>query len=88
MHNRAGHGLRERLTMTANNIYKVKNLVNGKCYIGQTSKSVAARLSQHWHSANVLNLPNPFHKAIRKYGKEAFAIETVVVCEQKKAIGG
>ena len=67
------------------NIYKVKNLVNGKCYIGQTSKSVAARLSQHWHSANVLNLPNPFHKAIRKYGKDAFAIETVVVCEQKMA---
>jgi hypothetical protein len=67
------------------NIYKVTNLVNGKSYVGQTCLPLPRRMQQHWHSANVKKLANPFHKALRKYGKDAFVSETLVICEEQMA---
>ena len=28
-------------------IYKITNLINGKCYIGQTSRTIEERFKQH-----------------------------------------
>lgn len=63
-------------------IYKVTNLKNGKCYIGQTGSTVANRFSQHWYDATVTKKQNPFHKALRKYGKHNFIHELVLVCDE------
>lgn len=54
-------------------IYIIKNTINSKIYIGQTTVSVKTRLNQH------LNWPtNPhFGYAVNKYGKAAFVIETL-----------
>lgn len=51
-------------------IYLVRNNVNGKCYIGQTTKSIKWRWREHrrCHRRFVL------HKAIRKYGAGNFTI--------------
>lgn len=54
-------------------IYKITNLVNGKIYIGQTSKSIDIRLNQHTAHKGCIYL----HKAIKKYGKENFIIEEI-----------
>jgi len=61
-------------------IYKVTNKVNGKCYIGQTCGSVDRRFSQHCYDANKNKKKNPFHSAIRKYGKENFSHDLILVC--------
>ena len=54
-------------------IYKIENLINGKCYIGQTTTTIAHRWGQH--SSNHKNMGNMIIcKAIRKYGKESFKI--------------
>ena len=57
-------------------IYKITNKKNNKIYIGQTNKSPEDRLNEH-----IMNAENGkmFHlsKAIRKYGKENFIIETI-----------
>lgn len=54
-------------------IYLIRNRVNGKVYIGQTTKTVAERwhghIDQSKHRARTY-----IHKAIRKYGKEAFDV--------------
>lgn len=66
-------------------IYKVTNKVNSKCYIGQTCNSVALRFSQHWYDAQTNKKKNVFHSALRKYGKDAFSYETILICNADMA---
>lgn len=54
-------------------IYRVKNLINGKFYIGQTTQTLEKRWNNHCHSLDSPKLAN----AIKKYGKHSFVIEPV-----------
>lgn len=54
-------------------IYKARNRINNKIYIGQTVKGLSQRASEHKHRALYENdFSNKFHNAIRKYGYDAF----------------
>ena len=53
-------------------IYKITNKLNGKCYIGQTTKSVKDRWSAHCKSKKYF-----LSNSIKKYGKENFSIEEI-----------
>lgn len=55
-------------------IYKIENLINGKCYIGQTITTIEHRWGQH-RSDNTN--PNPMYKAFKKYGIENFSVKEV-----------
>lgn len=65
-------------------IYRVVNRVNGKSYIGQTIHTIEWRWNTHLLSAynnrmgdhNVL-----FHRAIRKYGIDAFEVMEIEKCD-------
>jgi hypothetical protein len=65
-------------------IYKITNTVNGKIYIGQTIHTTEWRWNTHLLAAynnrmgdhNVL-----FHRAIRKYGIDAFVVEELEKCD-------
>ena len=59
--------------MTAR-IYLITNKVNGKRYVGITTKSVEKRWRLHINTANDDSY-YWIHKAIRKYGPEAFEVE-------------
>lgn len=67
-------------------IYKVTNIINGKVYIGQTIQSVKDRWYRHCGksglSKNEMN--TYFKRAILKYGKENFRIETIETCDSKE----
>lgn len=57
-------------------IYKA-TFPNGKCYIGQTTKTLKHRIGQHLYNLNRENLA--FHNAIKKYGEDGLtwsAIDT------------
>lgn len=55
-------------------IYCIRNTLNGKCYIGQTRRTVDQRWREHFtHTSNILG------RAIRKYGKAVFEVSSV--CE-------
>jgi hypothetical protein len=58
-------------------IYIVRNLFNGKCYIGKT-KGLDRRWAEHVRDARA-GSRNALHRALMKYGKESFSLE--VVCE-------
>lgn len=56
-------------------IYKVTCLVTSKSYIGMTVDRVAQRWSNHLCQSRTSAMI--LHRAIRKYGREAFTIETL-----------
>ena len=53
-------------------IYKITNNINGKFYIGKTSRTINWRFSTH-KSASITP-KDYFHRALRKYGVENFSI--------------
>lgn len=63
-------------------IYKITNIINDKCYIGQ-SRDIKKRWISH---KNVPFNPNcreyhyPLYQAIRKYGLENFSFEVIEEC--------
>jgi group I intron endonuclease len=63
-------------------IYKVTNKINGKVYIGQTTKSLDSRRKRHeWEYKNYC-----FPNALRKYGKENFIWEVLEHCDSKEEL--
>ena len=59
-------------------IYKIENLINGHCYIGQ-SINIELRWKRHKESVNTYDYP--LYLAIRKYGIENFSFNIVQECE-------
>jgi len=64
-------------------IYLSKNLINGKCYVGQT-KDFNQRVKGHLLDAEK-GKGFKFHAAIRKYGKENFSFEIIEECDDEIA---
>lgn len=56
-------------------IYKITNILNGKIYIGQTTKSIEKRFGQHKCATG--NRNSSISSSIRKYGEENFSIEII-----------
>ena len=54
-------------------VYIVVNQINGKFYVGQTSKTLDKRWAYHLKSAR-LGSSAPIHSAIRKYGEQNFSV--------------
>ncbi len=67
-------------------IYKVTNKINEKIYIGQTIQSVKDRWYRHCGKPGIskAELNTHFKRAILKYGKENFTVETIEVCDSTK----
>lgn len=66
-------------------IYIAVNSVNGKRYIGITSRDLGKRAREHFSSAKRNEHNGSFHRAIRKYGFYSFTFEVLEVCETKQA---
>lgn len=62
-------------------IYHITHRESGKTYVGQTRQVFKYRMSQHRHEALVRNSSLLIHKAIRKYGWDAFEADVLEVVE-------
>lgn len=58
-------------------IYQIKNLVNGKVYIGQ-SRNIASRWNRH--RTDYRKIDSAIYRAIRKYGLENFEFSVLEEC--------
>lgn len=67
-------------------IYKVTNKINGKIYIGQTIQTVKERWYRHCSKSGIskAELGTHFKRAILKYGKENFSLETIEACDSSQ----
>ena len=55
-------------------IYKITNLINGKCYVGKTKHQSVIRWRDHINGYHPSSL---IHKAIKKYGIEHFSFDVI-----------
>ena len=65
-------------------VYVLHNLLNGKEYVGQTVCGVANRWKGHLDAAFRLKSQKPLYRAIRRYGKENFAVTELWTGPQSK----
>lgn len=61
-------------------IYQIKCLVNGKIYIGYTSRSLEKRWKEHL----LCKLDTKFYRALKKYGIKNFSMSVIETYETKK----
>jgi group I intron endonuclease len=60
-------------------VYIIINIINGKQYVGQTTKSLVVRWRRHcWYSEHKKRMP--ISNAIHKYGKDSFTIVEICRC--------
>ena len=59
-------------------IYKITCLINDKCYIGQTSQTLEARMLKH--RSNIKTGKTKLNIAMREFGYEHFTIELIETC--------
>lgn len=68
-------------------IYLIKNIVNGKCYVGQTIQTINGRWRIHRHNAKHEKNQSPIlEKSIKKYGLESFEISLLEECSSMKEL--
>ena len=58
-------------------VYLILNLVNGKKYVGQTTRTVEERFKEHATADSAIG------RAIQKYGVENFRCGVIVICFSK-----
>lgn len=61
-------------------IYKITNLINGKIYIGQTSKTIQERFEAHLKKARAYT-NRYLYDAMNKYGYENFKVTEIEECD-------
>lgn len=64
-------------------IYIIKNKINNKVYIGQTTQTIQTRFTNH-KMASRTGEDTKFYRAIRKYGEDNFYIELIEEIEIDK----
>ena len=69
-------------------IYRFKNKVNGKVYIGQTVKPLRKRVIQHMTNSRPTTKVHKtyFHNALNKYGFENFDLIIVERCSSQEEL--
>lgn len=65
-------------------IYLITNTINFKHYVGQTCNWTDKRWKEHLSDSKRKHLKFPLHKAINKYGPDAFTIEVLCIAKSQE----
>lgn len=60
-------------------IYLIRNRINGKGYVGQTTVGVSRRFAKHLENAR-RGIDGALYRAIRKHGAENFTVIEIAAC--------
>lgn len=59
-------------------IYLVTNVLDGKFYVGMTTKTIEQRWKEHWYQHRRARGTSFLHRAMRKHGVDNFIIDEIV----------
>lgn len=65
-------------------IYKIQNIVNGKCYIGQTWRPIMDRF--HEHKIDKVGKCLKLWRALNKYGRDSFTIDLCIIANTQSVL--
>lgn len=63
------------------NLYLVTNTIDNTLYVGKTTQTIANRWLRHLSDARLEKYNSHLHRAIRKYGTDAFTVEPLILLE-------
>lgn len=67
--------------MKRSGVYQIRNLQNGKLYIGSTTRLFSARKSEHWRDLRQgRHCTQHLQRAWKKYGEQSFVFEVIEIC--------
>ena len=64
-------------------IYKIKNIINDDCYIGQSINLVSRKYNHFWSLKSNKSRHPILQNAFNKYGKDNFIFEVILICDQR-----
>jgi group I intron endonuclease len=67
-------------------VYLIINLINGKCYVGQTTKTLSLRFAAHKNNAKHARGTSPLHIAMREFGYNNFEIQPLAYCSSRTSL--
>lgn len=67
-------------------VYKITNRVNGKCYIGITSRTAEIRWEEHLSRARCGVRNSRLYDAVRKYGEDSFDLQALATADTEDKV--
>jgi group I intron endonuclease len=67
-------------------VYRIKNKINGKSYIGITGRTIEERWQEHLSRAQCSQRYSRLYCAIRKYGKNNFIVNMIDCVSSEKKV--
>ncbi len=67
-------------------VYLIRNKINGKCYVGKTTRTIAARWRQHKTEARICRYDSPLYNDMREYGIAAFEVQLLGQCDSQRRL--
>ena len=64
-------------------IYKITNTINGKIFVGMTKRSLTESFNGHVGASRHADI-SPLARALKKYGRNAFTIESIETVDVTK----
>lgn len=64
-------------------VYRIINIINNKCYIGQTN-NIKRRVRKHKNDSRIYN--TILYRSIRKYGIDSFRVDVLCICDDKQEL--
>lgn len=67
-------------------VYLATNIINNKCYVGITTKTLKIRMKTHIKNSKIYGDNNLFYNAIRKYNENNFKWNELYVCFSREEL--
>lgn len=64
-------------------IYKITNTINGKIFVGMTTRSLVDSFNGHVNASRFAD-NSPLARALKKYGRKSFTIELLEIVDPEK----
>lgn len=67
-------------------VYLIRNTLNGKSYVGKTTRTVQSRWRQHKTEMRIGRYTTKLYEAMREFGVDAFEVSVLGECDSQRRL--